>query len=49
VKCEPTLAKRWSKDIESVYDRDGRLQPWDLAKEERWEVYYNDGERVVWK
>jgi DNA polymerase-1 len=49
VKCEPTLAKRWSKDIEAVYDRDGRLQPWDLAKEGRWEVYYGDGERVVWK
>jgi DNA polymerase-1 len=49
VKCEPTLAKRWSKDIEAVYNRDGRLQPWDLAKEGRWEVYYGDGERVVWK
>jgi len=49
VRCEPTLAKRWSKDIEAVYDRDGRLQPWDLAKEGRWEVFYGDGERVVWK
>jgi len=49
VKCEPSLAERWSKDIESVYDRDRRLQPYDLAKEGKWEVYYGDGEPVKWK
>lgn len=49
VKCDPTLAKRWSKDIEGVYDQGGRLQPWDLAKEHRQEVYYKDGARVIWK
>jgi DNA polymerase-1 len=49
VKCEPSLARRWGKDIEAVYDRDRRLQPYDLAKEGRWEVYYGDGEPVKWK
>lgn len=49
VKCQPALCKRWSKETEAVYDGNGRLQPYDLAKEGRWRVYYPDGQQVEWK
>ena len=51
VKCLPTLCKRWTKGAEPVYDRSGRLQPYDLARDGRWEVYWDDNadERVTWK
>lgn len=51
VKCPPKLCKRWGKDVETVYDRSGRLQPYDLARDRKQEVYYDAGanERVEWK
>lgn len=49
VRCEPALCKRWSKDTESVYDKDGRLQPFDIAREHKQEVFYGDGQKVQWK
>lgn len=48
VKCEPHLATCWSKDAEPVYDRSGRLLPWDLAKAGRWPAWYSDGKAVQW-
>jgi DNA polymerase-1 len=41
VRCEPALCKRWMKGPEAVFNFDGRLQPYDLAHEGRWEVYYD--------
>jgi hypothetical protein len=41
VRCVPALSKRWCKDAEAVFDKDGRLQPYDLAREGRWDVYYD--------
>jgi hypothetical protein len=49
VKCEPSLSKWWSKDVEAVYDGDGQLQPFDLARDGKWKVFYGDGEPVEWK
>jgi DNA polymerase-1 len=51
VKAVPALCKRWGKDNEAVYDKSGRLQPYDLARDGKWEVYYDAGanERVTWK
>lgn len=39
VRCEPAVCLHWSKDVEAVYDRNGRLQPYDLARDGRWESY----------
>jgi hypothetical protein len=41
VKCVPALSKYWCKDAEAVFDKSGRLQPYDLAREGRWDVYYD--------
>ena len=41
VRCVPALSKRWCKDAEAVFDKAGRLQPYDLAREGRWDVYYD--------
>jgi DNA polymerase-1 len=51
VRCEPALCKRWTKEAEAVFDRSGRLQPYDLAKEGNWESYYDQkaSERVNWR
>lgn len=49
VRCEPALCKRWSKEVEAVYDDAGRLQPYDLARDGGWKVYYSDGQPVTWK
>lgn len=46
VKCVPALSKRWSKEAEAVFDKAGRLQPYDLAKEGRWDVYYDPNAEV---
>jgi DNA polymerase-1 len=50
VKCMPALSKYWCKDAEAVFDKSGRLQPYDLAREGRWRVYYdaNAEVRVQW-
>jgi hypothetical protein len=50
VRCVPALSKRWCKEAEAVFDRSGRLQPYDLARDGRWEVYYdrNGSESVRW-
>jgi hypothetical protein len=50
VRCVPALSKRWCKDAEAVFNKDGRLQPYDLARDGRWEVYYdqNANEKVKW-
>lgn len=48
VRCEPALSKHWTKDAVAVYDRDLRLQPFDLARIGRWDVYYKDGKAVDW-
>lgn len=47
VKCTPALSKVWTKGAEAVF-LDGKLVPWDLAKAGKWNVTYEDGERVVW-
>jgi DNA polymerase-1 len=47
VRCEPCLSFVWSKDAEPVYS-DGRLVPWDAARDARAVVYYADGKRVQW-
>jgi len=47
VRCEPCLSFVWSKNAEAVYSN-GRLVPWDQARDERAEVYYSDGKRVSW-
>jgi len=50
VKCTPALSKRWCKEAEAIFDKNGRLQPYDLAREGRWEVYFdaNAEVRVKW-
>jgi hypothetical protein len=50
VKCEPALSKHWCKEAEAVFDKSGRLQPYDLAREGRWEVYFDQHAefRVNW-
>lgn len=49
VRCEPALCKRWSKEAEAIYDGNGRLQPYDLAKEGKWKVFWPDGQQVEWR
>jgi DNA polymerase I-like protein with 3'-5' exonuclease and polymerase domains len=49
VKCAPALGKYWSKGLEGVFDTNGRLQPYDLAKAGKWKVFYADGQPVNWK
>jgi len=41
VKCVPALSKRWSKDAEAIFNKEGRLQPYDLARDGRWDVYWD--------
>lgn len=50
VKCVPALSKRWCKEAEAVFDKSGRLQPYDLAREGRWDVYFDQHAevRVKW-
>jgi len=50
VRCVPALSKRWCKEAEAVFDRGGRLQPYDLARDGRWEVFYdqNASDKVKW-
>lgn len=50
VKCEPALSKHWCKEAEAVFDKAGRLQPYDLAREGRWQVYFDKNAefRVNW-
>jgi len=51
VKCAPALCKRWMKGPEAVFDKNGRLQPYDLAREGRWDVYWdqNAEAKVKWQ
>lgn len=51
VKCEPAISKHWCKEAEAIFDKDGRLQPYDLAREGRWPVYFDKNAefRVDWK
>jgi hypothetical protein len=46
VKCVPALSKYWCKEAEAVFDKNGRLQPWDLAREGRWDVYFDQHAEV---
>jgi hypothetical protein len=50
VRCVPALSKRWCKEAEAVFDKTGRLQPYDVARDGRWDVYYDrEGQdRVKW-
>lgn len=48
-KCTPALGKYWSKELEAVFDENGRLQPYDIAKEKKQKVFYPDGQPVQWK
>jgi hypothetical protein len=50
VKCAPALSKNWCKDAEAVFNREGRLLPYDLAREGKWEVFYDQkaSEKVKW-
>jgi hypothetical protein len=41
VKCVPALSKRWSKEAEAIFDKNGRLQPYDLARDGGWDVYWD--------
>ena len=49
VKCEPALGKWWSKELEGVYDINGRLVPYDIAKMEKQKVFYPSGQDVNWE
>lgn len=51
VKCVPALSQYWCKEAEAVFDRNGRLQPYDLARAGNWESYYDQAanDRVPWK
>jgi hypothetical protein len=50
VRCVPALSKRWCKEAEAVFNKEGRLQPYDLARDGKWVVFYDQGatERVKW-
>lgn len=50
VKCVPALSQYWCKEAEAVFDKAGRLQAYDLAREGRWEVYFDQHAevRVKW-
>ena len=50
VKCVPALSLHWCKDAEAVFNKGGRLQPYDLAREGKWDVYYdkNATAKVKW-
>jgi hypothetical protein len=50
VKCVPALSQRWCKEVEAVFNKEGRLQAYDLARDGRWEVYYDQHAevRVKW-
>ena len=52
VRCEPCLSVWWSKDAVAVYNKAGKLWPWDLAKRDAkrtGEVFkYADGKVVEW-
>ena len=50
VKCMPALSKHFCKEAEAVFDKSGRLQPYDLAREGRWDVYFDQHAevRVKW-
>lgn len=47
VKVEPALSLRMCK-AESVFDDEGCLVPWDVARENRSDVWYSDGKKVQW-
>lgn len=47
IRVEPALSLRFCK-AESVYDADGMLVPWDVAREARADAWYGDGKKVVW-
>lgn len=50
VKCVPAISKYWCKEAEAIFDKNGRLQPYDLAREGRWQVYFDKNAefRVSW-
>lgn len=50
VRCTPALSKHWCKEAEAIFDKNGRLQPYDLAREGRWESYRDQHAevRVKW-
>ena len=48
VRCAPALGKHWSKELEGVFDVNGRLQPYDIAKARKQKVFYADGQPVKW-
>lgn len=35
IKAQPVLMRRWNKDAEAVFDKDGRLIPWEPKAAER--------------
>lgn len=47
VKCEPCLSHTWEKGAEAVFV-EGRLVPWDWARDNRIDCVYSDGKRVAW-
>lgn len=48
VGCDPSLSKVWHKGTEPVYNVDGYLVAWDIARDERIEVYDTQGEMILW-
>lgn len=47
VRCEAALSRRFCK-AESVYDTNGYLRAYDVAREQRMDVWYSDGKKVKW-
>lgn len=48
LEVKPHLSYAWQKNGEPVFDRDGLIMPWDLARALRAECWYGDGSEVVW-
>jgi len=48
ISVEPALSLRFCK-AESVFDDDGCLVPWDVARADRSQVFYADGKPVIWE
>lgn len=50
VRCVPALSKSWCKEAEAVFDKEGYLMAYDLAREGRWEAFYDrdSRDRVKW-
>ena len=46
--CSAALSKHWCKGTEPVFDKNGRLRPWDVMRDARALCYREDGSEVAW-